>query len=514
MRGEETPDNVTIVSESAYDDYDQPYLGSRKRRRIEDQASQSDKEFRLWADELLDYFMLQDNPHDALPAAPEAPANANLNRAIDDKGHSALHWAAAMGDLEVMKDLIRRGAATDNIAKNGETPLMRAVIFTNCFDKQNMDRLAGLLIRTVNMQEWYGNTVFHHIANTTQRKSKYQCARYYMDALLNKMAEVLPPHEVEHVLNMQDHNGDTAITIAARTGARKCVRSLIGRNAAVDIPNYNGETADQLIVQLNHRRQERVSNRQMSSSPFQADGAHHSANGIPFDPLVPHTSINSGSHSRGADVYKSEAALTLTAQIMPVIVDKARNLAGNLDAEIAQKDEELAEAERLLNMRRNELEALMKQQEDLHTQELQQTQGGAESDEQMERELEDLEMECQQLTEEEEALNFDRLLSAEKARQGHLANTPNGGYAEDDEESAIREKLRVVREVMGLHRERVELVSQIVQNLSMVGYGGKQDMYRQLISGALGVKQEDVESVLKDIVSELEEARGLEAVGA
>lgn len=523
VRGPGTPDNVTIISESAYDDYDAQYTNnSRKRRRTEDPMSQSDREFRLWADELLDYFMLQENPIDSLPTAPDPPHHANLNRAIDDKGHTALHWAAAMGDVEVMKDLIRRGASIDALARNGETPLMRAVIFTNSFDRQNMDRIAGLLIRTVNMQEFSGSTVFHHVANTTQRKSKYQCARYYMDCLLNKMAERLSPMEVESVLNSQDQQGDTAITIAARHGARKCVRSLLGRNAAVNISNFAGQTADQFIVQLNSRRQERVNDRQMSSSPFQAGhqrstlgGAVQSStsNGIPFDPLVPHSSLNgTSSRTKGgkADVYQSDGAIALTAQLIPALVDKAKMLASSLDDEIAEKDLELLEAERVAEMRRQERDALRKQQEELRATEMEQTSGGVFSDEQLQRELEDLQEECKILTEEEESLTLRRLMDEEQAKLGHLPQTTQSDL---DEEATVREKLRIARELIAVHRERAELVQQIVQNLSMAGYAGDQELYRQLISGALGVKQDDVEGVLPEIAAELEEWRGLESVG-
>lgn len=420
MRDDETPDNLTVISESGYDDYDtSQYTNSRKRRRVEDAMSQADKEHRLWADELLDYFLLQDNPLDAPSTAPVPPANANFDRPIDDKGHTALHWAAAMGDMEVVKDLIRRGASIEAQSKNGETPLMRSVIFTNCFDRANMEKLASLLIRTVNMQEWYGSTVFHHIANTTQRKSKYSCARYYMDCLLNKMSEILSPDAIERILNSQDQSGDTAITIAARAGARKCVRSLLGRNAAVDIPNRAGETADQLIVQLNQRRQERANNnRQLSSSPFQADGTHslggpvqppHTSNGIMFDPLAPNSSLNGNSSIMNGDVYKSESALAITAQIVPALFNKAKTLASNIDAEIAEKDAELAEAERVAAMRRSELDSLKKQAEDLRMKELEQTSGGAETDDVLEKELEELEKECQVLEEEERDFELQEL---------------------------------------------------------------------------------------------------------
>ena len=524
MQDEATPEDISIVSESAYDDYEtSQYPSSRKRRRVEDPVLQANKQFHLWADELLDYFMLQDSPMDSMPSAPLPPANADLSQPIDDKGHTALHWAAAMGDVEVVKELIRRGAKIDAQSKNGETPLMRAVIFTNSSDRQNMEKLAALLIRTVNMQEWSGSTVFHHVANTTQRKSKYQCARYYMDCLLNKMSEILAPDAIAEILNITDHqNGDTAIAIAARNGARKCVRSLIGRNADVGVPNNAGETADQLIVQLNHRRQERANNRQLSSSPFQADvnntlggavQAPNSSSGIPFDPLIPHTSLNGTSsitNGTAPDVYKSEAALTLTTQVMPVLFNKAKTLASSLDAEIAEKDAELAEAERVAAMRRTEIEALKKQQEDLRVKELEQTSGGAETDEQLEKELEELEKEVQDLTELQEALALQELLDKEKSKH------PDDSSRTDveDEKSLVDSKLDLARELLTLSRQRANLIRQVVQNLSVAGFGDKQGQYKRLITGALGVKEDDVEGMLPEIVSELEEWRGLESVGA
>lgn len=395
MAESETPDNVTVASESQIDDYDasQYTNPSRKRRRVEDTLSQADKEHQLWADELLDYFMLQDHPLDGLQTAPSPPPGANLDRPIDEKGHTALHWAAAMGDLEVVRDLIRRGANSAVAAKNGETPLHRSVIFTNNHDRQNMEKMAACFIRHVGAQDWFGASVFHHIATTTQSKSKYACARYYIDCILNKMAEHYTPGDVERYLNMQDQNGDTAITIAARNGARKCVRSLIGRHAAVDIPNDMGETADELIVQLNHRRHD-GRHRLMSSSPFQADGGA-------VQPL--NASINGGavldtqsSHTNGSmafDGYQSEAATTLTSQIMPVLFSKAKNLAGSLDAEIAEKDAELAEAERLATMRRQEIEMLKRQQEELRVRE------EKVDDDAMAQELDGLERQCEGLLE-------------------------------------------------------------------------------------------------------------------
>ncbi|KAF2774182.1 apses-domain-containing protein [Teratosphaeria nubilosa] len=518
---DDAPDNETVASQSQFDDYPDMSRcsGSRKRRRVAHDMTQAEREHRLWADELLDYFVLADNPLDSRDTAPVPPPNADLNQAIDDRGHNALHWAAAMGDVEVVKDLIRRGARIDAQSHNGETPLMRSVIFTNSFDKRNMEKLAALLIRTVNMQEWFGSTVFHHIAGITQSKKKYECARYYMDCILNKMSEVLSPDQIERVLNEQDNNGDTAITMAARNGARKCVRSLIGRNAAVDIPNAVGETADQLIVQLNHRRQER--HRQLSSSPFQTSdtirvggGAVQPPNGIPFDPLASRTSLMGSSGAEAADLYKSEAALALTSGLIPDVLSKTTELAKALDAELAEKDAELAEAERVVAIRRAEIEAIQKQKEELRVKELEQTSGfGAHADEQLLRELEELERECHDLTEDEQACAISRLIQTEESKLP--ASDPSSSPANKEEALAL--KFHLTKQLLEVQKERRDLVPAIVQALSKAnGDEGaeRRQQYKRLITGALNVREEDVEGMLPEIVAELEEWRGFEASGA
>ncbi|CAK4032453.1 Cell division cycle-related res2 pct1 [Lecanosticta acicola] len=509
-------DGLTVASGSPYDDYDESqYLGARKRRRIEDQMSQADKEHQLWAEELLDYFVLQDEPEDSRADAPPPPANVDVNRPIDDKGYTALHWASAMGDLELVKDLVRRGASIDVQARSGETPLMRAVYFTNNYDKKSMDRLAGLLMRTVNMQEWSGSTVFHYIANSTERKSRYQIARYYMDCILNKMGEVISQDAIMRILDTVDQNGDTAITIAARNGARKCVRSLIGRGASVDIPNVHGETADQLIVQLNHRRQERHnSNRQLSSSPFggeqatgsmAAGGPVQSVNGVngsfSMDPLS-QSSLNGNTQADGAtEVYKSESALALTSSIMPVLFHKAKQLAISIDAEVAEKEAELAEAERLAAMRRHEIEILRRQAEEIRAKEEEQV-AGAEGDDELIAELSELMEECEGLTQEEQDAALRELIEQEEQAQ---RDSPPADLMVDDEDESDTYKLALVRELHELLEKRKNLFKTIVQNLSVAGLGDKQGEYKRLITGALGVREEDVEGMLPDIVSELED---------
>jgi transcription factor MBP1 len=500
---DETPDNVTVVSESMLGDQDmltasQYSASSRKRKRGADQMSVEDTQHQMWADALLDYFMLLDSD-EGFVAPPEPPPSVNLDRAIDDKGHSAMHWAAAMGDLEVVKELIRRGARTDCVSNNLETPLMRAVMFTNNHDKGTMQSMIKIFQQTVVRSDWFGSTVFHHIAATTSSSNKYSCARYYLDCIINKLSETWIPDEVTRLLNAQDQNGDSAIMIAARHGARKCVRSLLGRNVSVDIPNKKGETADDLIRELNQRRRMHGRPRQASSSPFappldqrmNGQGSHLDELGPPLSLPFPSLSVREPQRSE----YRSQTASHLMTKVAPTLLEKCEELAAAYEAELQEKEAESLDAERVVKKRQAELEATRKQVYELvgmHNG-LHIDMGDGEAERQQEDELRMLVEEAESLLEIEQMTELKRICAA--APPAH-ANSPVD----------VAEKMRLALLLHQAQRERQELVREVVGNLSVAGMGEKQGVYKSLIAKAIGEREEDIESMLPEILKELEEA--------
>ena len=529
----DTPDNETIASGSLMDDDDMgQYTGSRKRKRgveYPDAMSLQDQQHQLWADELLDYFMLHESD-DSFRAPPEPPPGIDVNRQIDEKGHTALHWAAAMGDIGVVKDLINRNARIAQAAHNGDTPLMRAVMFTNNFDRGSMDKLFKLLQDTVGETEWYGSTVFHHIAATTQSKSKYKCARYYLDTMLNRLFETSPQHKIAELLNMQDNAGDTALHLCARHGAAKCLRSLLGRHAAVDIPNNVGITGDDEIRLLNDRRQNR---RQLSSSPFQnftdgigASGALNGnahgivvANGISNLSSFPDSNALMNGLPSPQPQHRCEAALTLSQQVPHLLLSKIQKLAQQLDDEVAERDAELEESERLARHREEEVEATRMQIKDLESligsaaDIINGTDGQPDldpddEDERQKRELDDLVREAESVVEHQQRSELDRLL------EPHGKHVIRRAIADDEHLTAqlqqhdpnvLQEKLHLAKSLAGVQQERRQLVRDVVQGLAAAGMGERQTEYKRLITGALGVREEDVEGMLPEILKELEE---------
>lgn len=502
-----TPDHDTVVSESLLDEqeFGQYAMGSRKRKRGVDQVSYEDQQHQLWADSLLDYFMLLES-EDRFPNPPEPMPGINLDRPIDEKGHSAMHWAAAMGDVEVVKDLIRRGARTDCLSNNLETPLIRAVMFTNNYDKQTMPNMVKIFQQTVVRTDWFGSTVFHHIAATTSSSNKYKCARYYLDCIINKLSETWIPDEVTRLLNIQDKNGDTPIHIAARNGARKCVRSLLGRNVSVDIPNRKGETADELIRDLNERRRH-VQPRQASSSPFAPDPR---VNGDL--PLLPFSNSNSAlGISTVPETYRSQTATHLMQKIAPTLLEKCGQLASAYEADIEEKEAESAESERVKARREAEINAIRRQIMELEEQAAVLEATGNGDDAEQEEILAMLVRESEALLEIEQRSEMRR----HRALAEQRAISSLGVEALEEEQKTpenLLERLRLATLIHRAQKDRQELVQKVVGALSTAGISDRVNEYKRLIVGALGVREEDVESMVPEILSELEEAQQRDAL--
>jgi transcription factor MBP1 len=495
-----TPEDASVSESLLDDEYGGQYPNSRKRKREEEQSALQDQEHQIWADALLDYFMLADS-EDRFPSPPIPPPGVNLDRPIDEKGHSALHWAAAMGDVEVVKDLIDRGARIDNLSNNLETPLMRAVMFTNNFDKSTMDKMIRLLHSSVVRTDWFGSTVFHHIAATTSSKNKYLSARYYMETIINALAETWVSDEITRLLNFQDRNGDTAIHIAARNGARKCVRSLLGRNVTVDIPNDKRETADDMIRLLNERRRLHGGNRrEASSSPFGPDR-------IPLNGIDPELTLGANSLVVAPPMpqYRSQTANSLINRVAPSFMSKFRSLATAYEAEYEEKEVEALENEQVVRKRMAEIEALKGQSQETQAQldamiaEL----GGQSQDTEREREEDEnrrLEAEAISLLELEQRDSLRHMMAANRQQAQQPSPQPNGA---DDAERRNGLKAGLAR----AQDERRKLTTNIVRSMAVAGLGERQNEYKRLIHGALGIREEEMEGMLDEILIQLEEDR-------
>lgn len=492
MNDEESiPDDNTVASASFMGEEDRYDMGmhapgsTRKRKREDDLQKMAEQAHTVYSDELLDYFVTHES-------RPEPPPNFQPNFPVDTERHTALHWAAAMGDVDVMKELDRFGASLDAPNCRGETPLMRSVLFTNCLDKQTMPQVVKQLINSIDTIDQCGSTALHHAAAVTISRNKHACARYYLDIILNKMQELFEPEQVQRIIDAQDTRGDTAVHIAARFKARKCVRALIGRGASTDIPNHSNVTAEDLIQDLNNSR--RTDRHPHSSSPYAPETTERAA----FHDALAHEEQNA---NRQPTSHHSEAAMSIQSKVSAQIQQKLQELAQSYDEELIDKEHSEKEAKRILNSTIIELTTVREQ-----INEWSHMSGEMEHDARMAVELEHLQARVDDILERQQELNLRMLLK-------DTANPSLNGHETDDmnSDAEFAERIRLARQLAEQQSRRQTLVLGYREALARQGAGEKAESYRRLIGRCLDLTGKEIESLddnAESLIEQLEESHG------
>ncbi|KAI8615404.1 hypothetical protein BC830DRAFT_1122887 [Chytriomyces sp. MP71] len=184
-------------------------------------------------------------PFLTLPIPADAPAfDADL--AIDDAGHTALHWAATLAKIPLAAALLATSTCTPTVRNRaGETALARAVQSANNHEAQSFARLLELLgVEVMRGADARQRTVLHHLALGCGVRGHTAAARYYLECVLEAVA--VQGRREDNVMDLkgfvdaQDANGDTALNIAARLGGRVAAEMLLEAGANASITNAAG----------------------------------------------------------------------------------------------------------------------------------------------------------------------------------------------------------------------------------------------------------------------------------
>lgn len=487
MLEDDTPDNLTVASASYMAEDDRFDLSQtsnaaqRKRKRderVERQQDMTELHHAMYGDELLDYFLLSKTEPPALK--PDPPANFQPNWPIDAEDHTALHWASAMGDVDVVKQLKRFNAASLVRNIRGETPFMRSVNFTNCYEKQSFPTILTELFDTFDARDKAGCTVIHHAAVMKNgRVFSPSCSRYYLDNILNKLQEHLEPSAFQQLLDVQDSDGNTALHLAAQRNARKCIRALLGRNASTDITNNEGIRAEDLIMELNATKKDRGPQR--SSSPFAPESQRHVAfrDALSEKARKPNTT------------FQSAAANTVQSRISPLIMEKFQDLAKSYEEEWHEKDVAENEARRILSNTQAELNSARHQIAEYEAQ--------LDPDELASKILSEAGLAKHQVL---SLITHQNRLHVQQAVDSDLSRI-NG---ENVQEDSYEERLNLSRKLNQLLAEQRQSETDYVDALSMVGTGDKIEKYRKLLKLCLGPKDsESLDTNLDSLIEMMEE---------
>ncbi|EGO60132.1 hypothetical protein NEUTE1DRAFT_74892 [Neurospora tetrasperma FGSC 2508] len=494
MHDDDTPDNLTVASASymAEDDrYDHSHFstGHRKRKRDELIEDMTEQQHAVYGDELLDYFLLSRNEQPAV--RPDPPPNFKPDWPIDNERHTCLHWASAMGDVDVMRQLKKFGASLDAQNVRGETPFMRAVNFTNCFEKQTFPQVMKELFSTLDCRDLSGCTVIHHAAvMKIGRVNSQSCSRYYLDIILNRLQETHHPEFVQQLLDAQDNDGNTAVHLAAMRDARKCIRALLGRGASTDIPNKQGIRAEELIKELNASISKSRSNLpQRSSSPFAPDTQRHDA----FHEAISESMVASRKNSQPN--YSSDAANTVQNRITPLVLQKLKDLTATYDSEFKEKDDAEKEARRILNKTQSEFKALTASIDDYNSR--------LDTDDVAAKTA------AEMATARHKVLAFvthQNRISVQEAVKQELAALDLEDQDQEEEEDDYTHRLSLAAELRSILQEQRSAENDYVEARGMLGTGERIDKYKHLLMSCLPPdEQENLEENLEEMIKLMEQ---------
>ncbi|KAF3006057.1 transcriptional regulator swi6 [Curvularia kusanoi] len=187
-------------------------------------------------------------------------SGADLDMPIDNSSNTALHWAATLARVSLMRLLVSKGANMFRGSATGQTPLMSAVSVNNSLDHSCFPETLEILAPLIELRDSQGRTILHHIAVTCAIKGRAASSKYYLEALLEYLvrsnigANQLPsflensnyPKPIglmrfmQEMVNARDKAGNTALNLAARIGNRNIISQLLEVQADPTIPNHKG----------------------------------------------------------------------------------------------------------------------------------------------------------------------------------------------------------------------------------------------------------------------------------
>jgi len=202
-------------------------------------------------------------------------AGEDLDAPLDGSANTALHWAATLARVHLMRLLISRGANIFRGNAAGQTALMSAVQVNNSLDHSCFPEMLEVLGSLIELRDATGRTVLHHIAVSSGIKGRSISSRYYLESLLefvvrkgggqdNSHRPISLSRFMSEVINVQDKTGNTALNLVARIGNRAIINQLDELGADFSIANHNGAKPSDFGIKT--EKQGQTSQHQASSS--------------------------------------------------------------------------------------------------------------------------------------------------------------------------------------------------------------------------------------------------------
>ncbi|CEP60434.1 transcription factor MBP1 LALA0_S01e10792g [Lachancea lanzarotensis] len=426
---------------------------------------------------LVDYFVSSDmHSEETAPSEllyPPQNSAPYIDAWIDHEHHTAFHWACAMGNYAIVEALYNAGANTRAVNLQGENPLIRCSTFHNSFTRRTYPRILQLLNETIFDVDSKLQTVVHHIV---QRKSSTPSAVFYLDVLLSKLKDMSPQYRIEHLINAQDQEGDTAVHIAARNGDSKFFERLMQQGGLSTIKNSKGLTATELMNQTI-----------LSSQPSSASNGRFKQ---ALTPLSPSEFF----------MYPSQTATRLSRGIPEVVsamkemIDSYNRLHQSRDADIINLEKTLkGMVKTISNVNLKTSEAL--EADDYHRSPNMEDLLSARTQETQELQI--------QLNHIEKEM-FNRLERRQAKQLAKLVQDQESEITQHAEEHSQTDKTEQLKLALQLSQMQMKRRIMLSESMRVIGDNSKIYKYRKMISHGTEIDITDVDQSLDVILTSLD----------
>lgn len=193
-----------------------------------------------YTSQLLSFF-INDSPVPDFLYNP--PSDFDINRPIDDEGHTPLHWASALAAVDIIKLLVANNADTLILNDAGMNALSKLVHFSNSYDWKNFTVILPLLKHCLVVPDSNLRTPIHYLMELSSVPNKQNSSRYYFHEILNFVKSQQKEAEkfnncnndnnnnnrqlLQVLINHSDINGDTALHLAIKSDSRDLIKELI-----------------------------------------------------------------------------------------------------------------------------------------------------------------------------------------------------------------------------------------------------------------------------------------------